>query len=163
MDGLRTEADAETDAVFPAEWLRAQQQQIARRIEHLGHAARVISFPGRLVTQQMATGVRLRVLAVGGAAAAAGLFVGVGGRHVLRRAATTRRSRQRSVARAAPTPRPPRRPPAGRRPSRRSHSTTDAFLSELERALGGPQTPRADALDALTPHVREISLRCPVR
>ena len=33
---------------------------------------------------------------------------------------------------------------------------TDAFLSELERALGGPQTPELMTLDVLTPHVREI-------
>jgi hypothetical protein len=33
---------------------------------------------------------------------------------------------------------------------------TDAFLSELERALGGPQTPELMTLDFLTPHVREI-------
>jgi hypothetical protein len=33
---------------------------------------------------------------------------------------------------------------------------TDAFLSELERALGGPQTPELMSLDVLTPHVREI-------
>ena len=34
---------------------------------------------------------------------------------------------------------------------------TDAFLSELERALNGPQTPELKSLDVLTPHVREIA------
>ena len=46
MDGLRTEADSELDEMFPPERQRAQQQHIARRIAHLGHHARVISFPG---------------------------------------------------------------------------------------------------------------------
>ncbi|HKB13537.1 MAG TPA: hypothetical protein VKD69_22880, partial [Vicinamibacterales bacterium] len=49
MDGLRRDGDADADIVFTAERLRAQQQQIARRIEHVGHPARVISFPSRLV------------------------------------------------------------------------------------------------------------------
>ena len=34
---------------------------------------------------------------------------------------------------------------------------TDTFLTELERALGGPQTPELMTLDVLTPHVREIA------
>ena len=34
----------------------------------------------------------------------------------------------------------------------------DAFLSQLETALGGPQTPELRAFDMLTPQVREIAL-----
>ena len=49
MDALRQEGEAEADAVFTPERLRQQQQQIARRLEHVGRAARVISFPGRIV------------------------------------------------------------------------------------------------------------------
>jgi len=45
MDELRADADEATNAVFTPERLRAQQQHIERRIEHVGHAARVISFP----------------------------------------------------------------------------------------------------------------------
>ena len=43
MDTLRREGDADADAVFTPERLRAQQQQIARRIEQVGRPARVIS------------------------------------------------------------------------------------------------------------------------
>jgi anti-sigma factor RsiW len=78
MDTLRADADAELDDVFPAERLRAQQQQIARRIEHLGHAARVISFPGHPPGHPAIvapTRVATRWVA---AAAAAGLFLGIG-------------------------------------------------------------------------------------
>ena len=54
MDGLRQEADEDTAAVFTPETLRAQQQHIMRRIEHLGHPARVLSFPGRVVRRHFA-------------------------------------------------------------------------------------------------------------
>ena len=78
MDGLRTEVDAELDEVFPAERLRAQQQQIARRLEHLAHPARVITFPGHPPDQHAAAS-RSRVAPRWlGAAAAAGLFLGIG-------------------------------------------------------------------------------------
>ena len=39
-----TEADAELDDVYSADHLRAQQQQIAHRIEHVGRSARVSIF-----------------------------------------------------------------------------------------------------------------------
>src|SRR5438105_2020798 len=78
MDGLSAQADVETDAVFTADRLRAQQQQIARRIEHLGHAARVISFPrpfsGDRLHASTPAHARSRWVAT---AAAAGLFIGV--------------------------------------------------------------------------------------
>jgi len=48
MDGVRAEGDAEADSVFTAERLWNQQQQIMRRLEHVGRAARIISFPGRV-------------------------------------------------------------------------------------------------------------------
>src|SRR5260221_10492578 len=77
MTSLREEANAEVDARFPAERLRAQQQEIARRLEHIGRAARVISFPGRLAPRRThPSTARLATRWIAGAAAA-GLFVGV--------------------------------------------------------------------------------------
>jgi hypothetical protein len=151
MDDLRTEADAEADTLFPAEWQEAQRQSILRRVDHLGHAARVITFPGRLATQQMTKGVRLRVSPWAATAAAACLFVGVAvGMFYDARNHTT----QVSVVRAAPNPAPPQPTSAAGAPQ--MALDTDAFLSELERALRGPQTPELMSLDVLTPHVREI-------
>ncbi|HEY6213918.1 MAG TPA: hypothetical protein VIW45_16605, partial [Vicinamibacterales bacterium] len=46
METLRADGEAESDAVFTADRLRAQQAAIARRIELVGRPARVISFPG---------------------------------------------------------------------------------------------------------------------
>jgi hypothetical protein len=150
MDGLSNEADYETDALFPAEWQDTQRQSILRRVEQLGHAARVITFPGRLVTQQMAKGVRLRVSPWAATAAAACLFVGVAvGMFYDARNHTT----QYSVVRAVPSPAPQATVGNG---APQVALDTDAFLSELERALGGPQTPELMSLDVLTPHVREI-------
>ena len=152
MDGLRSDAEAETDAVFPAEWRDTQRQSILRRIEHLGHAARVIAFPGRLVTQQLGKSVRVRVSPWATAAAAACLFVGVGvgmfydGRNHAPRFAVIR------PVQTAPAP----QATSGAAPAAIAFDT-DTFLSELERALGGPQTPELMSLDFLTPHVREIA------
>jgi hypothetical protein len=151
MDGLRTEADGETDALYPADWLETQRNAILRRVEHLGHAARVITFPGRLVTQQIAKGVSRRVSPWAATAAAACLFVGVamGMFYDARNHAP-----QLAVVRAVPAPATVQATAGSGAPP--VAIDTDAFLSELERALGGPQTPELMNLDVLTPHVREI-------
>ena len=77
MDGLRAEAQHETDAIFTPERLRMQQEAIARRIDHLGRPARVISFPSQLVSRTMAVSTSHGAPRWVAAAAAAGLFVGV--------------------------------------------------------------------------------------
>jgi hypothetical protein len=152
MDGLRSDADAETDEVFPAGWQETQRQSIMRRIEHLGHAARVITFPGRLVTQQIGKSVRARVSPWAATAAAACLFLGVGvGMFYDARNHTPQFAVVRPVQHA-PTP----QATSGGAPAPVALDT-DSFLSDLERALGGPQTPVLMSLDFLTPHVREIA------
>ncbi len=55
-----------------------QQQQILHRLEHLGHAARVLSFPARLMGRRMVRTASRIAPRWAIAAAAAGLFVGVG-------------------------------------------------------------------------------------
>ena len=132
MDGLRTEANAETDALYPAEWIDAQRHSILRRRAPQPRA--VITFPGRLVTQQMAKGIELRVSPWAATAAAACLFVGVAlgmfddvcnhlPRYAIVRAVPGPTAVQATAGAVAPVA-----------------LDTDAFLSELERALGGPQT-----------------------
>jgi len=155
MDGLRSDGNAEADAIFTPERLRAQQQQIARRLEHVGRPARIISFPGRFVRRGMtASAVRIapRWMA---AAAAVGLFVGVavgasfqyGARH---RVVTDTLARQS----------PPRLTPVATRGSGAAEiAADDAFLSDLEVALERPHTRELMAFDALTPHVREATYR----
>lgn len=157
MDSLWSEADAETDAIFTPERLRAQQQQLLRRLEHVGRAARVISFPGRFVSRHMTARASRVVPRWVAATAAAGLFLGVGAG--LFYDGDTRAARLASV-RHANASRPARLAPVATRGSVAPPSTdadADQFLSELELALDRPRTPELLPFDALTPHVREIS------
>jgi anti-sigma factor RsiW len=158
MDGLRAEADAETDEVFTPERLRAQQQQIARRIEHVGRAARVISFPGHFVSRHMSGSAARGVTRWVYAAAAAGLVIGVGlgtfydsewwsARRAAQLSATARQARLAHPAQLAPVA------TGGTGPTR--EAADEAFLSDLEVALERPHTTELQPFDALTPHVRE--------
>jgi len=147
MDLVRQEGETDADAVFTPERLRRQQMQIARRIEHVGRAARVISFPGRFVRRTITASATPSATRWVAAAAAAGLFIGValgasygwGARGGYPLAGDRR---MMPVATRGTTP--------------GEVATDDAFLSELELALERPHTRELRAFDALTPHVREI-------
>jgi hypothetical protein len=156
MDTLRREGDAEADAFFNPERLRAQQQQIARRIASLGRPARVLSFPVRMVRRTIQASTSRSAPRWIAAAAAAGLFVGVavGASHPW----PWHRSAVPSlVARDSGSARPARMTPvATRGDSPAEVATDDAFLSDLEVALERPHTRELRAFEALTPHVREI-------
>jgi hypothetical protein len=175
MGALRSEADEEVDTVFRPDDLRAQQQQIAHRLDHLGHAARVISFP----SHQANSHVTGHVSRVGppwiAAAAAAGLVIGVGVGNFFPSGARLSRARQTPPAASAAAARGSR-PQAVTRPaaepgaadpvtvnngpaSADSTDSNDEFLSELELALEQPRNPALLALDDLTPRVREVTVR----
>ena len=151
LDDVRTDGTAEADAIFTSERLRAQQQQIARRLELAARPARVISFP-RHATSNSARSVAARIAPRWiAAAAAAGLFVGVAVGasyewewHV--------QPRQAHVTTA-----PHLTPVATRGVGRVDVAADDAFLSELDAALERPRTRELIAYDALTPHVREVT------
>ena len=147
MDALRTEGEAEADAVFPPERLRQQHQQIARRIEHVGRAARVISFPGQFVRRTITASTASTAPRWVAAAAAAGLFIGV--------ALGASYGWGARGARALPGDMR-LRPVATQGTDPVNVAPDDAFLSELELALERPHTRELLAFDALTPHVREI-------
>jgi hypothetical protein len=157
MDGLRTEADAELNEIFPLDRLRAQQRQIARRIENLGHHARVISFPGH-GPDHGAAAASWRAPWWAATAAAAGLAVGVAIGSLYYSSATPVTTQTIQIA-EAPGPVHPATPPA--EPSRVGDVVIDneAFLSELELALERPRTRELVALDELTPHVREVRVQ----
>lgn len=149
MDDLREEAEAETDEVFTAHELRVQQQHILRRIEHLGHPARVLSFPARLMRRHFTATARMIAPRWAAAAAAAGLFVGLGAGLMLDGRQQPRvMSVNRPVRVAAPVIPASVPPPV---------IDDAAFLSELEAALGGPHNQELLPFDALTPRVQEIS------
>jgi hypothetical protein len=166
MTSLREEANADVDAWFPAERLRQQQQDIARRLEHIGRAARVISFPGRVAARRIhPSTTRMATRWVAGAAAA-GLFVGVAagtffdfstrfefgirGRRPVGQLGRRDAGHTALPAHLAPVP------SVGT--ATRAAEADDVFMSALDTALDRPHTSELVAFDALTPHVRAIDL-----
>ena len=161
MDALAVQADAETNAVFTADHLRAQQREIARRIEHVGRPARVISFPRQFAGEHGRPAptrhAHSRWMA---GAAAAGLFMGVA------LGVTFEWERHGRPTNALASVRPPVAPgrlatasPASAEVSAPATGVTsdDSFLSELDVALERPRFGgELQIFDALTPHVREI-------
>ena len=151
MDTVRSEAELETDAIFTPERLRLQQEQIARRIEHANRSGRVITFPAPLAGRTMTVSAARTAPRWIAAAAAAGLFVGVALGASYRWSGVPRPG----IARDAMMARSPQLAPAVRVNGSES-AADDAFMSELEMALDRPRTRELIAIDALTPHFREI-------
>jgi len=158
MEDLREGAEHESDAVFTPDQLRAQQQKILRRIEHVGRSARVISFPAAPVRGGIAAGtprVATRWIA---AAAAVGLFVGAAAGLFLDFTHADRQATQLASARTGrASARPTRLVDTTAPPSPSSEAADEAFLSELEAALDRPQTRELKPFDTLTPHVGLIT------
>ncbi len=161
MDDMWTTADHEASDVFTPDALRSQQVEIARRLELVGHARRVLSFPhvesagtspragqppGRTISRSAAAWIA--------GAAAAGLFVGIG-------AGVLYGTRAHGPAAAPAIMQVVERPaPAQGRIDAPQPLDDDAvFMSVLEAALERPRTQELLALDALTPHVRDVSYR----
>lgn len=173
LNTLSEEADAEISALFPPERLHEQQQNIARRLELVGRAARVISFPGRAavpasaataVAQKARTATSRLAARWVAAAAAAGLFVGVAAGTVFnfgprfdvardgRRGGVTAGARQSAAStlpeRLSPTP--------AEKAVKAVVDMDDMFMSDLESVLDRPHTSELVAFDALTPHLRDV-------
>ena len=167
LNTISEDADVDVNALFPAERLVAQQQEIARRLELVGRAARVITFPGRsaagpgsAVAQKARTVSSLTFRWVA-AVAAAGLFVGVAAGTVFNfgsRFDFVREGRRAGLNIAG------RQTLTSTVPARVSSDAVehaivdmdDMFMSDLESVLDRPHTRELVAFDALTPHVREI-------
>ena len=154
---LNVEAALEADALFTPERLRTLQQHLARRLEHIGHPARVITFPrhsSRHHTGHAAPRFARRWVA---ASLAAGMFIGVGTGLMLDWGALRAPTRSapgviRQALRVVPRSR-------GEAIRPQPFEGDDVFLSELELAGERPRILELSAVDALTPHVREINLR----
>jgi hypothetical protein len=160
MERLRDDADAETEAEFPAERLVVQHQQILRRIEQVNRLARVITFPGRELASDAHPGSRLTPRWVA-AAAAAGLFIGVAVGGYLTPARLYRSAQVQATA--PPAMAVQRQTPSSAvlvsgTPSPDS-SDDDTFLMELELALARPHTLELQPFDAMTPHIQDVDNR----
>jgi hypothetical protein len=156
MAAIRNDADAELEAAFPPDRLRAQQQEIARRLEGIGRAARIISFPGRLAVRPSNTStVRLATRWIAGAAAA-GLFVGVAAGTAFNFGGRLNFAQNTRLTMGQPMRPRPQQPLIGSASVGGASASDDAFMSDLESALDRPHTSELAVFDALTPHVREI-------
>jgi hypothetical protein len=148
LDEERLAAEDETDALFPAERLISQRQHILARVEHAGQAARVLSFPARRMRRVSRPA---RGLPGWAAAAAAGLFLGMG-LHIVYQ--SSQREPYRETASRIQAP-----PPPAATESSEAPIDPDAFFSTLDAALGGPRNPELMPLDELTPLAREVSMQ----
>jgi hypothetical protein len=161
MDELRQDADVEIDEQFPADRLDVQQQQILRRLEHVSRSARVITFPARAASSVSRSVVGLSTPRWVAAAAAAGLFIGVGlgGYFGPERLHRSPGGQQAQTAPAMTVQRPTPVVPVRASNAQVETPDDDAFLIELELALARPHTRELQAFDAMTPHVRDIDNR----
>jgi hypothetical protein len=153
LDGLRAEADAAGDEVFTPERLGTQQQRIAHRLEHVGYAARVLSFPKYFGSRHPDAAPHRVAKRWVAAAAAAGLFIGIGtgifvesGRRAARPASGFDATRPVSAA-----------PTTDGVVSSPPDTANELFMAELELASDRPRTRELLPFDALTPHVREVA------
>ncbi len=142
---------AEADEAFPAERLAAQQAQIARRLETLERPARVIAFPKAARAVISGHSHVRRWVTV---AAAAGLIAGVGiGQVVPLRTVITRQQA------AAPSPQFNRTETETRAKKLAPASTSLDDEELLSDAFTSPKVKNLSALDDMTPHARDYSVR----
>jgi hypothetical protein len=147
---MRADAHDETDEIFTAERLSAQQAHIFRRIEATERPARVIAFPKFSMPLTSRSSHVSRWIA---AAAAAGLIVGVGVGQMM----DFRHSGMRAL-RTESRPAISAEAPAERAPAvlAVSHTVNDeAFLSDLDASLSRPSVPELRAIDDWTPRAGE--------
>ena len=157
MDALREEAFQEADEIFTDDMLDSQRARILARLAHLGHAARVLRFPGRVREATMPVSpISRRWISV---AAAAGLIIGlVAGQMIhfvpwdapVHRAATTVPQMQASA---------PRDGTSGvlmQATSAVVTSSDEELLDEIDEAVQLRRAASLRALDAFTPRVGDL-------
>lgn len=142
LESVRTEAGAAADDVFTPERLATQHAHVMRRLDRALHPARVLSFPALTPSAQVGHLVARRWVAL---AAAAGLFIGLASGIAVNRPEALWPEVDRSASAS---------PAIGER----TPFNDEAFLSDLETAASAPRVvEELQALDDLTPHVREVS------
>lgn len=142
LDGLREEAWAEADEAFPAARLTAQRAAITARLEALA-PARVLPFPAHAPNTPTFRHHRSRWIA---AAAAAGLILGLGAGQMLH------------LARPSSPPLSARSTPAVSTQAVLETSQMDDTVFYSDAAVTSPHVEALQALDALTPRIRDIDL-----
>jgi hypothetical protein len=153
-DALRDVAFSQADEVFDDTMLDAQRTRILDRLAHLGHAARVLSFPHRTreVVMPVSSGSR-RWISV---AAAAGLIIGLVAGQMLHfvpsRGAVAARDQAVSIQ-AADRPSGPLIVPAS---ASLPVLSDDDLMEEVEASIQMRRAQSLRALDALTPTAADM-------
>ncbi len=156
LDQIRADAVREADAMFTTERLAAQRDRILRRIEHVRHAAEVVTLPGQSAGEQRERRTPVRAKRWIAMAAAAGLvaglllghFVNIGSRPV-----SSTRSPLAPVGAPAVMAEPV---------MMAAGPADDEFLVLIEDAVISRRAAELRTLDALTsPELREISIELP--
>jgi hypothetical protein len=143
---VRADAIGEADEIFSVERLGAQQTQIFRRLETLERPARVIAFPKH---SPLLIESRRGPQGWIAAAAAAGLIVGLGAGELLDLRSLHRRSGAGLDATAV-TQNVLTNIQTG------SLSSDDMLLYDTEAVSTSPRVEALQALDAMTPRVRDV-------
>jgi len=153
LDEVRVAGDMQVDAIFTAERLHAQRVQVARKLEHVGHAAQIISFPGRQTGRRIAARASRAASRWVAAAAVAGVLIGLGLGVFYDSNARLASNRfgARPLANLSPV--------SGSVAPSPSLAAEEAFWSEIELAIDQPYTPELAAFEALTPYVQEVAVR----
>jgi hypothetical protein len=150
LGALRDDARAEADEIFGPAHLAAERARIMDRLEALAPPGRVIAFPGQT---QAPAGVRHHRQRWIAAAAAAGLFVGLAAGQMLH--LTSPSPTQIAGSRLSPTPAAQAGPQSI---IREASAPMDEALFYSDAAVTSPRVEALQALDALTPRVRDIDL-----
>jgi hypothetical protein len=152
LAGARAEAIDEANEIFSSERLAAQQAQILRRLESLERPGRVLAFPR---FRQSAPVVRRGPQRWIAAAAVAGLIVGLGAgelldfRRSLHRGATASRLGGPAVPALGQSAR-------GTLQSAGLNLDEAVLFDDSDAASTSPSVEALQALDALTPRVRDL-------
>jgi hypothetical protein len=147
----RDDALDRADGVFTPERLAAQKTHVLRRLENLARPVRVLPFPLLPRMRPTVSRVGRQWIAM---AAAAGLVIGLAAGLMVNVHPFGSDFAQRSLS----TQTAGQRPSAAARKVQEPALSDEAFLSELESALVSPGVAELQALDALTPRVREVAL-----
>ena len=147
----RDDALDAADAVFTLERLTAQKTHILRRLENLARPVRVLPFP---LPPRLAPAVHRVGRQWVAMAAAAGLVIGLAVGLLVNFHPFGSDFAQRSMA----TQTASQRPGPASRTVQDLRQSDEAFLRELESALVAPRVQELQAIDALTPSVREVAL-----
>jgi hypothetical protein len=158
LDAVRQDAVGAADEVFTPERLDAQASHVRRRLENLSQPVRVLTFPAPRRSTPLVGRAGRRWVAM---AAAAGLLIGLAAGltvnvHPFGSDFVPRASVGRTAAGHRPTPALPTALANPRTIAERRQSD-DAFLNEAASAFGSPHVEELQAIDAMTPRVREIA------